>query len=84
MIEKQFLGCLSDFSLGILALAAACNDRPALESRCASVENENRFGSEVEELANAPKESQQMSVSDHLSLLISHCLHKLYHPYTSI
>lgn len=84
MIEKQFLGSLSNFGLSIFPLPPTRNHSPSLESRGATIEDENRLGAQEQELANSTKEAKQMGIADHFSLLVPHRLHKLHHPYTGI
>ena len=84
MVKQQFLGGLTDFGLSILTLSSASNDGSALKSWSATIEDEDRLGTQVQELANPSKEPKQMSVPYHISLLVPHRLHELYHPYTRI
>lgn len=84
MIKQQLLGGLADLGLGVLALSAAGNDGPALEGGGAAVEDEDRLGPQVKQLANPAEEAEQMRVPHHLSPLVPHRLHELDHPYARI
>lgn len=84
MIEKQFLGGLTDLSLSILTVTTASYNSAALESRCAAIKDEDRLGTQKEELAYSTEESQYVSIPHHFPFFISHRLHELYHPYARI
>jgi hypothetical protein len=84
LIKKQFLSGFADLSLGVLSQPPTSDDGAALESRGGTVEDEDRLSAEIQKLTNSTKEAKQMSVPYHLSLVVSHRLHELDQPYTSI
>lgn len=84
MIEEQLLCGLSNLGLGVLAEATSSGDGAALEGGGGAVEDEDGLGAEEEEFADAAEEAENVGVSKHLPLLISHCLHELNHPYARI
>ena len=84
MIKQQFLGSFSELGLSILTHSSSSNDGSALEGRGSTIEDKDGLGPQVQKLANPAKESKQMRVPYHLSLLVPHRLHELHHPYTGI
>lgn len=80
MIDEKLLRGLADLSTGILTMAAASGDSPALKRRSTTIKDKDRLGAKKEKLADAAKESKNLRIAHHLASLIPHRHHELDHP----
>jgi hypothetical protein len=65
-------------------MATSGSQCAAFECRSGTIKNKNRLGAQEQELADASEEPKQVTIVHHLSLLITHGLNELYHPYARI
>lgn len=84
MIQEQLLSSLTNSGLSLLTLPPASNNSAPLQRRCTPIKHKHRLDTQKEQLANPAEEPQQVSISDHVTTIITHCLHELNDPYARI
>ena len=84
MVEQQLLCSLPNLNLRVVSLTSPGENRAALQNRGAAVEDEDGADLEEQQFADAAQKSNEVSVADHVALLVAHRLYELDDPDRSI